>query len=333
MKLIKTLYEKSLTDRKCKLNRLNKSIDPSVIYEIENNGVTCEFLDTINAPVFKYGTQITIHGLFPAIENGLYIGGYKSIIQNKNLSIGVKYNAIDAEKKARIYGYLSEIGFKVRQNSSEYFAYISSPYFSNIEDYEKYKKELTDKISGFDENSFFGYKGVQLYQYPMVGYFLIAQIEIFSIYEKNIETFLFSGTGKNVSDFDALKIKRLEAERIQRIEMEAKWVKEREQANEKKCENEKVQISQLEAEGYRLENFIPITDGLTVLSYSTDWNGLPKFQAVKYKIVKGKKKTRYYSSEHESINEAIKRVNEAYNSTYSSCESLTSNTTTKGYIK
>ncbi len=65
--------------------------------EIEK-GVTIEKLASINVPVFAYQTQITIHGTLPDLQNN-YVQNYKSIIKNQNGSIGVKYNAIDAEKK------------------------------------------------------------------------------------------------------------------------------------------------------------------------------------------------------------------------------------------
>lgn len=64
-------------------------------------GVDIESLEKINVPVFRYGTQITIHGKLPDL-NSRTVLGYKSLIKNQNGSIGVRYVAIDGKKKQRI---------------------------------------------------------------------------------------------------------------------------------------------------------------------------------------------------------------------------------------
>lgn len=61
-------------------------------------GVTIEELEEIGVPVYRYETQVTIHGKLPNIDLKR-INGYKSLMLNGNGSIGVRYVAIDAEKK------------------------------------------------------------------------------------------------------------------------------------------------------------------------------------------------------------------------------------------
>lgn len=68
--------------------------------EIEG-GIDIETLEKINVPVYKYGTQITIHGQLPDVKNDRALG-YKAIFKNQNGSIGVKYVAIDGRKKELI---------------------------------------------------------------------------------------------------------------------------------------------------------------------------------------------------------------------------------------
>jgi len=75
----------------------NKSAGISIEQIIE--GVTIETLEALAVPVYQYGGQITIHGLFPDLPANLRVGGYKSVFKNKNQSLGVKYGAIDSEKK------------------------------------------------------------------------------------------------------------------------------------------------------------------------------------------------------------------------------------------
>jgi hypothetical protein len=80
-----------------KINRSEKIVDKEILDDIEN-GITLETLNELDLPIFKYTTQITIHGLFDKLTQQR-IGGYKWIFQNKNKSIGIKWNAIDYEKK------------------------------------------------------------------------------------------------------------------------------------------------------------------------------------------------------------------------------------------
>ena len=60
-------------------------------------GITIEQLEALNVPVFRYQTQITIHGKLPDVTNGSL--PYKWLVKNQNGSIGVKYAAIDSQKK------------------------------------------------------------------------------------------------------------------------------------------------------------------------------------------------------------------------------------------
>jgi hypothetical protein len=69
--------------------------------EIES-GVTIERLEALNVPVFQYGTQITIHGTLPEFNGNARPAGYKSIVKNGNGTVGVRYVAIDGEKKQRL---------------------------------------------------------------------------------------------------------------------------------------------------------------------------------------------------------------------------------------
>mgnify|MGYP001217446419 CR=1 FL=1 len=66
--------------------------------EIED-GVTLERLAAIGVPVFRYATQVTIHGILPGFSIDARPAGFKSVFKNANGTIGVKYVAIDAQKK------------------------------------------------------------------------------------------------------------------------------------------------------------------------------------------------------------------------------------------
>ena len=65
-------------------------------------GVTLEELCNINVPVYRYQTQVTIHGNMPDFNPLSRPAGYKSIFKNENGSLGVRYIAVDAAKKETI---------------------------------------------------------------------------------------------------------------------------------------------------------------------------------------------------------------------------------------
>ncbi|MFW6219824.1 MAG: hypothetical protein ACOC33_03210 [bacterium] len=130
MEDIENIFEFQTTnyDQKKKLNRSDKTVPTAILEQIES-GITLEDLNGIakKYPIFKYGTQITIHGQFPKLNNN-YIFGYKNVFQNKNKSIGIKYTAIDESKRKQIAERLYTIGFRYHRNSSEAYYYIQGQY-------------------------------------------------------------------------------------------------------------------------------------------------------------------------------------------------------------
>ena len=80
------------------------NVAPDTIANIDEEtlekGVTLESLENLNVPVLRYSTQVTVHGKLPSFNPSARPGGYKAIFQNQNGSIGVRYSAIDACKKA-----------------------------------------------------------------------------------------------------------------------------------------------------------------------------------------------------------------------------------------
>lgn len=89
------------TDTPKKLNRSEAVVPIDVINEIENQGVSIERLESLGLPVYKYQTQITIHGIFEGLTKER-VGGYKNLTLNQNKTLGIRYNAIDLKKKETI---------------------------------------------------------------------------------------------------------------------------------------------------------------------------------------------------------------------------------------
>jgi hypothetical protein len=184
--------------------------------EIEN-GVTLERLKELNVPVYQYTTQITIHGSLPKFNERARPAGYKSIVKNGNGTVGVRYVAIDAEKKKR----LVEIGHYCRGN---FIAIINSKgltasaVFHDKEEFIKaYKMFPRDLFAGsvIAASGFFG------------EYYIIA--EIGAIPTENFGTLVHYLFGVTEEEFERVKAER-----------DAAYRKEREQASfeaKKRAEN------------------------------------------------------------------------------------------------
>ena len=202
MDKIETLFNIDKFDTRKVLNRSNKVIDKTILDEIEQQGVTCEHLETLGVPVFYYQSQITLHGLFPELS---YIQptGYKSIFQNQNKSIGVKYIAIDYLKKKLIYETIRDYlpGWYILKNSGEYSLISFSKSFTDKENYKAELANMKAKVEHIDKSLFSGSVGVYLAR-DMFSYFLVAYIAIGTIKQENVIKLIESVCKKPIAEIN-----------------------------------------------------------------------------------------------------------------------------------
>lgn len=231
-RFIKDVNNKGIfeSDKKSKLNKLDFEVDSSVLRRIED-GCSIETLEALNLPIFYYQTQITIHGKFPNLETSR-IGSYQNIAQNKNLSIGIKYNAIDTKKKniiekALCYSNKNNMKFSSFKNSSRFVVFTST-----IIDDEKHAIDVAKKYNNFISNL---PKDIVLGNYSV--YFVniygvvkcVLTIDINAIYQENLYKFIEIISG--IKSEEELKSLCLQA-KTDRKALLAKWKEEL--ANQKK---------------------------------------------------------------------------------------------------
>lgn len=122
MKLSERL--ETLDCRKDSKARRVSNVAPDKLANVTANqledGMTLEAIEALSVPTFAYQTQITIHGKLPAFNEAARPGGYKAVFLNGNGSVGVRYSAIDADKKALIEraARVSESGWHTARNST-----------------------------------------------------------------------------------------------------------------------------------------------------------------------------------------------------------------------
>ena len=287
MKKIEEFFSlESSYDRKHILNTCNKKVPQNFLDEIES-GVTIEKLEEMmrkKFDVFKYKTQITIHGLFDSLSVRR-IGGYVNLTQNKNLSIGVRYTAIDFEKKHRLYNLLKESdGWCIERNSQKYTIYKMEklPYLSygaTEEEKENYLskcksivEKFRDQANGIDKSLFVGHVDCYLAE-SMFGKYIVLDVNILTFYEKNLEKIFENLSGKTFAEGQAIAEQKRQEKEAERKAWEEKYEKERQERAKKDAENkEKFLAENVLSDFEKIESFEPqIGDVYAILS--KDWSG------------------------------------------------------------
>lgn len=147
------------------LNRSDKKVPNDILEQIESGSFTCEMIDELanQFPIFRYQTQITIHGEFDVRRSG--IGQYTNLFQNGNLSLGVKYSAIDTEKIERIRKMLNGVQVIGIGKDDEYFSYLHNSQQRlfrrsttiNKENFEVLKKQYTELAQRISKVKIYGF--------------------------------------------------------------------------------------------------------------------------------------------------------------------------------
>lgn len=235
---ILSVYHSKNFDAKKKLNAAsNIKFDAEFLNEIEKNGLTYEQLSTLKAPVFKYQTQITVHGIFQNDISVYGIGGFKNLIINKNRSLGIRYNAIDYAKKNQLHKLIektSKVGY-TRNSTENYFSFISR---DANEANEFYNKVNTDLFLGTKKRIAFNFWGVVYY---------IVIVNIFAFPIENLNLIAENLTGLTIDEIKAANEKFDKEQAIRRDEMNRKFEQRKvERENQKNELIEKINQSNKE---------------------------------------------------------------------------------------
>ena len=218
-KIEKVFYADSEYASKHKLNTCNKVVSQELLDKIED-GCSLETLEEVakGSDIFKYRTQITIHGLFPELSTRC-IGRYVNIVQNKNKSVGIKYNAIDHEKKKRLYKLICDCTeYRITENSTTF--HISQWIELDTSSEEAFKapiKKAVEEIKKIDRSLFFG--SVQVYvSRGLFRTYLVKEINIKCFYERNSKQIVEQVCGMSYDKAMEIHNKKVEEERQRQIE-------------------------------------------------------------------------------------------------------------------
>lgn len=185
---LETIFDiHTLTDRKNITNKCDVRMPIEEIEQIEKEGLTSELIEASKYKIFKYQTQVTVHCI-PDRKIEERILNYKYIANNKNKSLGVRYDCIDANKKRTITNAVNAC--KAKFISNKYGCLFQSTAIQNVEEAyviaEEFKKlvELIKSKVDFVGN----YSCFISNIYGQL--FACCEIKVNAIYQKDLWKFL-----------------------------------------------------------------------------------------------------------------------------------------------
>ena len=280
-------------DSKHIINLANREVPRETLDRIEH-GCPIEALDEIGRefPICKYATQITIHGKFPELTTRRAGGrfGYVNLCRNQNGSVGVRWEAIDNAKKAKLFNTLAMVKrWEIVHNSSSYRMQTLKWLTSENKDavLAEYKAEA-ERINQF-KHLFFGKAGVTIV-HTLLGHVAVLYICVNAYYERNYTALLEGLAGMTMTEIDA-KVAEIKAEQERRhAEFEARM---REHAEKAKAENAKIEEENAKwladnpapfpkaAAGYQLK----AGDVICTVKYEHSYRDVKRIEGWKYAVI------------------------------------------------
>ena len=258
---VEKLFENKFNyDKKHKLNTSPKELPLKIIENI-NKGITLEQLSEILAKgydIYKYSTQITIHGTCNDLtDNNVFL--YNSLTLNKNKSLGVKWIAVDTEKKNEICTKLEYFGWTTNHTSLKFHPSLIKC-SDNVSDAKKQCNDLKTIIDNIGENMFYG--SYNIYIGEIFGrYYSVLDLFINGIKQENVTPLL-----EKILDMDnetiTNKINSIEAEKKRKSnEFHELYLKEQKEKEENEKNLIEDTIKKLENDGYKKANSNELKDG------------------------------------------------------------------------
>ena len=206
-------------DTRKQLNRGTKVISDNMV---TRDGITIEHLESLGMPIFKYKTQITLHGIYNGDAERVGVYQYKHIIVNQNKSIGIRYNAIDYAKKKRIYKMLADVkGYRVQENSTEFYAEKWSKFSTDKAEILAMYEEAKKQVLKINTQLFYGTAKAFVTGIPFMGYVAAIRIDINAIYEANVTACIENITEMTIEQCEKYVADKIAAAEAKRAEEEA----------------------------------------------------------------------------------------------------------------
>lgn len=214
------------TDTRHKVNLAPRTVPEAILREIEQ-GCTIETLERIASdfPICKYQTQITIHGKFPELETNR-IGGYVNLVRNKNKSVGVRWSAIDNEKRRRLFKMARVCAdWHIVENSTAFFIQRAHR-IENDTDEQATLTAYQNEMNRINAASALFQGGCDIFKCSYWGMkFIILRVCVNSFYEHDFDALANTVCNMSTQDRNAV----MDAYERKQREQDAQWERECEQ--------------------------------------------------------------------------------------------------------
>ena len=227
------LFKKSSSYDKKHIKNLSTKKVPAALLQAVEKGCSFETLEKLakGFPICKYQTQITVHGIFDDPHTRC-VGFYVNLTKNKNQSLGIRWTAIDHEKKEKLFHYikLMDNEWQIKEDSSSFYM-CKMVRVSSQEALKKAQERYQAEVDKIDVNLFTGganvFKLEGLWGVVYVGLALVIQCFPEGRFWQIAENI----TGKKKAEILAAEAAKIAEEKKRDEEREAEWKKRREEAD------------------------------------------------------------------------------------------------------
>lgn len=230
---ITDLFKKSSSYDKKHIKNLSTKKVPVALLQAVEKGCSIETLEKLakGFPICKYQTQITVHGIFDDPHTRC-VGFYVNLTKNKNQSLGIRWTAIDHEKKEKLFRFikLMDNEWQIKEDSSSFYM-CKMVRVSSQEALQKAQERYQAEVERIDTSLFTGsanvFKLEVLWGIVYVG--LALTIQCFP--EGRLWQIAENITGKKKAEILAAEAAKIAEEKKREEEREAEWKKRREEAD------------------------------------------------------------------------------------------------------
>lgn len=250
---IQDLFEKvSVYDSK-HIKNLSKKKVPQQLLEAVENGCSYETLLQLakGYPVCKYQTQITVHGIFNELGTRR-VGSYVNLCRNKNQSLGIRWSAIDYNKKDELFTKIRTVdrAWHIVKNSQQFYL----EQIVRVKDQNEYNRTLAvfkQKAANIDTSLFTGSVSAYGMMDVLGRVYVVLNVVVNCFPLQNMQKITENITGKDAAFISSA----LEIEKEKRIKREKEYEERVQEYERQRAEKKLIYKQQLEA--WRAQNPIP----------------------------------------------------------------------------
>lgn len=250
---IQDLFEKvSVYDSKHIKNLSTKKVPQKLLDAVEN-GCSYETLLQLakGYPICKYQTQITVHGIFNELKTR-QVGAYVNLCKNKNQSLGIRWSAIDYNKKNELFTQIRTVdrAWHVVKNSQQ-FHLEQMVCVKDQDEYVRILAAFKQKAAVIDTSLFTGSVSAYGMKDVFGRVYVVLNVVVNCFPLQNMQKITENITGKDAASISSA----LKADEEKRMKMKKEYEEKLQAYERRREEQQRIYTQQLAA--WKAEHPIP----------------------------------------------------------------------------